>query len=136
MTHGNDARNTEQRREDAMQYMILLKAREDVGAPPPELMAAMGSGIGELMRSGTMLATGTLRPSSAAARVRLRGDRVDVTDGPFTEATEVVGGYAIVRVDDHREAVDLGTRLIELHKEHWPGWEGEAEVRQMAETHG
>jgi hypothetical protein len=119
-----------------VQYMILLKAREDVGAPPPELMAAMGTGIGELMQSGTMLTAGTLRPSRAGARVRLKCDRVDVTDGPFTEATELVGGYAIVQVDDHQQAVDLGTRLIEIHKEHWPGWQGEAEVRQLSDPQG
>lgn len=119
-----------------MQYMILLKAREDVGAPPPELMTAMGTGIAELMQSGTMLATGALLPSQAGARVRLSGDRVDVTDGPFTEATELIGGYAIVQVDDRQQAVDLGARLIGIHKDHWPGWQGEAEVRQMSNPQG
>jgi hypothetical protein len=116
-----------------MQYMILLKAREDMGTPPPALLAAMGKGIGELMQSGTMVAAGALLPSESAARVRLTGDRVQITDGPFTEGTELIGGYSIVQVETHQEAVDLGARLVEIHRDYWPGWQGEAEVRRLSD---
>ena len=116
-----------------MRCMILVKAREDVGPPPPSLLAAMGSGIAELMQSGVMVQTGALLPSSAAARVRLTGDSVAVTDGPFTEATELVGGYSVVQVQTLSEAVELARRLIEIHRDHWPEWQGEAEVRPLAE---
>ena len=120
--------------EDAVRHMILLKAAEDVGAPPPQLLEAMGAGIAQLMQDGVMLQSGALLPSTAGARVRLSGDRVSVTDGPFTEATELVGGYAIVEVQSQGQAVELATRLVEIHKDHWPGWQGEAEVRQLVEA--
>jgi hypothetical protein len=58
---------------------------------------------------------------------------VTVTDGPFTEAKEVVGGYAQFELKSKKEAVDAAVRFMELHKQHWPGWEGETEVRQMWE---
>jgi hypothetical protein len=119
-----------------VQYMILLKAREDLGPPPPALTAAMTAGIGDLMQSGTMVAAGGLLPSQDGSRVRLSGQRVEVTDGPFTEATELVGGYAVVDVRDQQEAVDLGTRLIEIHQHHWPGWHCEAEIRRLSGPQG
>ena len=116
-----------------MHFMILIKMAEDVGAPPPALMEAMGKGMGELMASGTMLEAGGLLPSATGARVRLSQGRVSVTDGPFTEAKELVGGFSIVQVASREEAVELGREVIQMHKDHWPGWEGEAEVRQIAD---
>jgi len=56
---------------------------------------------------------------------------VTVTDGPFTEAKEVVGGYAQFELKSKQEAIDAAVRFMELHKKYWPGWEGETEVRQM-----
>jgi hypothetical protein len=100
------------------------------------VLEAMSVGIGEMMRSGVMLDAGALLPSVAGTRVRLIGDRVAVTDGPFTEATELVGGYSVVDVASREQAVELATRLIEIHRAHWPGWHGEAEVRQLLEPTG
>jgi hypothetical protein len=54
-----------------------------------------------------------------------------VIDGPFTEAKEVVGGYAIYDVKSKKEAIEATSRFMELHREHWPGWEGESEIRQI-----
>jgi hypothetical protein len=56
---------------------------------------------------------------------------VTVTDGPFTEAKEVVGGYAQFELASKQEAIEGAVRFMELHKKHWPGWEGETEIRQM-----
>jgi hypothetical protein len=56
---------------------------------------------------------------------------VTVTDGPFTEAKEIVGGYAQFELKSKQEAIEGAVRFMELHKKHWPGWEGETEVRQM-----
>lgn len=114
-----------------MRFMIMLKMGE-VCEPPEQLMAAMGEGIRTLMEAGTMTDTGGLRP--ARTRVRLTAGRVKVTDGPFTEAKELVGGFGIVQVDSHEEAVRLATELIEIHRDNWPGWEGEAEVREIGEA--
>lgn len=115
-----------------MRFMVMLNMPEDAGPPPPELPAAMGAEMESLFKSGVMVDAGGLLPSAAGgARVRLANGTVTVTDGPFTEATELIGGYSIVQVASRDEALALATRLIEIHKEYWPGWEGTAEMRQM-----
>lgn len=119
-----------------MRYMYLLKASEDVGPPPPELFEAMGQGIEDMTRSGVMLDAGGLLPSAAGATVRLAAGEISVTDGPFTEAKELVGGYSILQVRSREEAVEMGRRLIQTHKDHWPGWEGGVEIRQLADPDG
>jgi hypothetical protein len=55
-----------------------------------------------------------------------------VTDGPFTEAKEVVGGYAQFELKSKEEAVESAVRFMELHKKHWPGWEGETECARCS----
>ncbi len=75
--------------------------------------------------------SGGLGSTALGARVRLSGGKVTVTDGLFTEAKEVVGGYAQFELKSKEEAVESAVRFMELHKKHWPGWEGETEVRQM-----
>jgi hypothetical protein len=65
------------------------------------------------------------------ARVRLSGGRVTVTDGPFAEAKEMIGGYAILELPSKQVAIEEAVKLMELHKRHWPGWEGETEIRQI-----
>ena len=79
-----------------------------------------------------MVEAGGLLPTANGARVRLSGGKVTVTDGPFTEAKEVVGGYAIFDVKSKADMIEWTTRFMELHKKHLPGWEGEAEIRQLA----
>ncbi len=64
-------------------------------------------------------------------RVRLSGGKVTVTDGPFTEAKEVFGGYAVFELKTKQEAIEGAVRFMELHKQYWPGWEGETEIRQQ-----
>jgi len=54
-----------------------------------------------------------------------------VIDGPFTEAKEIIGGYAQFELKSKEEAIEGAVQFMELHKKHWPGWEGETEVRQM-----
>ena len=63
--------------------------------------------------------------------MRVSGGKLNVIDGPFTEAKEVVGGYAQFELKSKQEAIDGAVRFMELHRKHWPGWEGEAEVRQI-----
>lgn len=119
-----------------MRFMIMIKSAENAGPPPKALMDAIGRAGAEAMRAGTLVETGGLFPSPMGARVRLRKGALNVTDGPFTEAKEVVGGYAVWNVKSKAEAVDAAVRFMEMHKEHWPGWEGEAEVRQIFEGRG
>lgn len=65
------------------------------------------------------------------ARVRLARGKVTVTDGPFSESKEVIGGWAILEAKSKAEAIRIATEFMELHRQHWPGFEGESEVRPM-----
>lgn len=114
-----------------MRFMMIVKHAEKQGPPPKPLMEAIAKLAEEAAQTGTMLGSGGLGPTAFGARVRLSGGRVTVIDGPFTEAKEVVGGYAQFELKSKEEAVASAVHFMELHKEHWPGWEGETEVRQM-----
>jgi hypothetical protein len=74
---------------------------------------------------------GGLAPTAAGVRIRLSKGKLTVTDGPFSEAKEVVGGYAIFELASKEEAIEQGVRFLELHKKHWKGWEGETEIRRL-----
>ena len=114
-----------------MRFMMIVKHAENQGPPPKQLMDAIAMLAEEEAKAGTMLGSGGLGPTALGARVRLSGGKVTVTDGPFTEAKEVVGGYAQFELKSREEAVESAVRFMELHQKHWPGWEGETEVRQM-----
>jgi hypothetical protein len=114
-----------------MRFMMIVKHAEKQGPPPKQLMDAIAQLAEEEAKAGTMLGSGGLGPTALGARVRLSGGQVTVTDGPFTEAKEVVGGYAQFELKSKEEAVKSAVDFMELHRKHWPGWEGETEVRQM-----
>src|SRR5262249_3087025 len=116
-----------------MRFMMIVKSAEKSGPPPKALMDAIAKLSEEATKAGTMLGNGGLGPTAQGARVRLSGGKVTVTDGPFTEAKEVIGGYAQFQLKSKEEAIQSAGRFMELHKKHWPGWEGETEVRQMYE---
>ena len=103
-------------------------------AIPPALEAAMGEFVAEAMKSGTLKDTAGLKPTAEGFRVRSRGKRLTVTDGPFTETKEVIGGYAMVDVASREEAMKLAREFMELHRLHWPGFECECEVRPLEES--
>lgn len=114
-----------------MRFMMIVKHSENQGFPPKPLMDAIAKLAEEETKTGTMLGSGGLVPTAQGARVRLSGGKVTVTDGPFTEAKEIIGGYAQFELKSREDAVKSAVRFMELHKQHWPGWEGETEVRQM-----
>ncbi len=116
-----------------MRFMMIVKSAENLGFPPKPLMDAIGKLSEDAVKAGTMIGNGGLLPTATGTRVRLSGGRVTVIDGPFTEAKEVVGGYAQFELKSKEEAIEGARRFMELHKEHWPGWEGETEIRQMFE---
>jgi hypothetical protein len=116
-----------------MKFMMIVKHAENQGAPPKELMEAIGKLGEESAKAGTMLGMGGLKETGAGARVRLADGEVTVSDGPFTEAKEIIGGYAQFELKSKEEAIASAVRFMELHKKHWPGWQGETEVRQMYE---
>jgi hypothetical protein len=115
-----------------MRFMMMVKHADKLSGPPPKgFMDAMAKLDVEAVKSGMMVVSGGLAPTAASTRVRLSGGQVKAIDGPFTEAKEVVGGFAILEFKSKREAIEAAIGFMELHKKHWPGWEGETEVRQV-----
>jgi len=114
-----------------MRFMMMVKHAENSGPPPKELMDAIAKLSEEAAKSGTMVASGGLAPTAMSTRVRVSGGQLTKIDGPFTEAKEVVGGYAVFELKSKEEALEGALRFMELHKKHWPGWEGETEIRQI-----
>ncbi len=114
-----------------MRFMMLVKHAELSGPPPKELMDAMAILSEEAVKAGTIRSNGGLAPTAQSTRVRLSGGQIKVIDGPFTEAKEIVGGYAEFELKSKEEAIEGAVHFMELHKKHWPGWEGETEIRQI-----
>ncbi|MDQ6633180.1 MAG: YciI family protein [Gemmatimonadota bacterium] len=111
--------------------MMLIKHTEDYRGKtiPPALIDAMGEFIGEYTKKGKFIDGAGLKSSHKGKRVQLRGGKLRVTDGPFTESKELVGGYAIIEAASDKEALDIATQFMELHRVHWPEFEGEGELR-------
>jgi hypothetical protein len=114
-----------------MRFLMLVKHGENPGPPPPEFLEAMAKLGEDAAKSGTMIASGGLVPISKSTRVRLSRGQVNAIDGPYTEAKEVVGGFAMFELKSKEEAIEGAKNFMELHKKYWPGWEGETEIRQV-----
>ena len=110
-----------------MKFLCLYKPAKPEGTPPSEgEMTQMGQLIEESFKSGILLATEGCLPSALGARVRLTsGSNFKVTDGPFTEAKELVGGFALIYVKSKQEAVDFTKKFMNL------AGDGEVELRQV-----
>ncbi len=114
-----------------MRFMMLVRHAENAGRPPQALMDAIGK-LGEAaVKNGTMVQNGGLASTAMSSRVRLSHGQVTTIDGPFTESKEVVGGFAVFNLTSKEEAVKAAVVFMDLHRQHWPGWEGETEVRQI-----
>jgi hypothetical protein len=116
-----------------MKYLCFIRHPESYrdAAPPPGMMEAMGKFVERAMKSGVLVDTGGLLPSKEGVRIRLSNGELGVTDGPFSESKEVIGGWAILQAETKAEAIAAARDFMELHREHWPGFEGESEVRPM-----
>jgi len=117
-----------------MRFLSMVKLTEGKSSPPSKAMIdAVNQLVQEVAKEGcVMVQSGGLYPTSVGARVRLAGSKITVTDGPFTEAKEIVGGYAIFDVPSKAHMIRVTERFMALHETHMPGWEGECELRQMA----
>ncbi len=118
-----------------MRYLTFIRHSESYRAQPPPaaLMEAMGKFVERSFKDGTLVDTGGLLPSKDGVRVRLHGGKITVTDGPFSETKEIIGGWAILNVSSKEEALRVATEFMELHRKYWPGFEAEAEVRPLFE---
>jgi hypothetical protein len=114
-----------------MRFMMLVKSAENAGPPPKALMHAIAKLAEDTTTAGTMIETGGLAPSSMSTRVRLSQGKITSLDGPFAETRELVGGYAIFEFNSKQEAIESALQFMELHRQHWPSWEGETEIRQI-----
>jgi hypothetical protein len=114
-----------------MRFMMLVKASENSGPPPKELMDAISKLGEEASKDGSMIESGGLARSAMSTRVRLAQGKITTLDGPFAETKEFVGGYAVFEFKSKQEAVESTLRFMELHRKYWPGWEGETEIRQI-----
>ena len=116
-----------------MRFMTVVKGPENTGAPPQALMDAIDQMTAEGVKSGMIISFGGLYPTAAGFRIRSANGKLTVTDGPFTEAKEVIGGFSICEFKSKEEALAEARRFMEVHVRHWPSWSGEVEVRQLFE---
>lgn len=116
-----------------MKFLTFIRSSESYreSPPPNALMEAMGEFVEKSLEDGTLVETGGLLPSKDGSRVRLARGKITVTDGPFSESKEIIGGWAILDVPSKADAIRIATEFMELHRKHWPGFEGESEVRPM-----
>ena len=114
-----------------MRFLSMVKSAENQGPAPQALQDAMAKLVVDSLKDGTLVQTGGLGASSSGVRVRSAGGKLTVIDGPYTEAKEVVGGYAVLELKSRQEAIEVAVAFMRLHSEHWPGWEGECEIRPL-----
>src|SRR5580693_3484622 len=115
-----------------MRFMYIVTSPKGHMMPNPSLMEAINKISDREVKAGRMIDNGGLMPVATGARVKISDNKLSVIDGPFVEAKEVIGGYAIFELRDKEEAVALAVEFMQLHKDHMPGWEGTCEVRGFA----
>lgn len=112
-----------------MKFLCIYKPGKPEGAGPTQQeMDSMGQLIQEAMSEGWLISTEGCLPSAMGARVRQSGGRVTVTDGPFTEAKEIIGGFALIRANSKEHAIELTKRFLKV------AGDGETEIRQIWEA--
>jgi hypothetical protein len=119
-----------QSKETAMKFLSIYKTVERNTPPCTEEIGTMGKLIEEGFKAGWLVATEGCMPTKLGARVRKSGSDITVTDGPFSEAKEVVGGFAILKADSKEEAIEMTRKFLKL------AGDGECELRQIYEQSG
>src|SRR6266481_5079187 len=114
-----------------MRFMYIVTSAHPA-IPTPALMEAMGKLADREIKAGRMIDSGGLMPVAMGAQVRITDGELSVVDGPFVEAKEVIGGYAIFELPGKEEAVAMAVEFMQLHKDFMPAWEGTCEVRTFA----
>ena len=114
-----------------MRFMSFVTSAH-AGPPTPELIEAMNKLADREIKAGRMIDMGGLTPVAMGAQVRIADGKLSVIDGPFVEAKEVIGGYAIMEFRNKEEALASAVEFMQLHKDFMPGWEGTCEVRAFA----
>jgi len=118
-----------------MRFMYIVTSPKPMTGPNPELAAAIARISEREIKAGRMIDNGGLMPLQTGARVKIEDRKLSVIDGPFVEAKEVVGGYAIFELRDKEEALAMAREFMQLHLDHMPDWEGTCELRAFAGPH-
>jgi len=113
-----------------MKFLMMIKSTEDRKVLPKELVDAIAR-INPDPVNGIVVASGALAPTASAARIRVSAGQLSVTDGPFSETRELVGGFGILEYASREDALKGATAFMDLYRQYWPGWEGELELRQV-----
>ena len=115
-----------------MRFMYIVTSPKVPMGPSPALAEAMQRISEREIKAGRMIDSGGLMPVATGARVHVADGELSVIDGPFVEAKEVIGGYAIFELRDKDEALAMAREFMQLHLDHMPGWEGTCELRAFA----
>ncbi len=107
--------------------MHLQAAGPEGGPPTLEMMETMGKFIEQSFKERFLLSTEGCLPSALGARVRSTGGNFTVTDGPFTESKELVGGFALIQAESKQAAIEFTKRFLKV------AGDGETEIRQLYE---
>jgi len=117
-----------------MRFMFIVKTAADqpLTPPTPALLKAMHELANREIKAGRMLDNGGLMPIATGAQVRIKDGELSVIDGPFVEAKEVIGGYAVFELRNKEEALASAREFMQLHRDFMPGWNGVCELRELA----
>ncbi len=110
-----------------MRVLALWYPDGDISAPTPDTMAKMGAFIHEAMQAGVLLDTGGWNPDAPATVITRKHGTIAVKDGPYTEAKEVIGGFAVMRFDSQDDLVKWSRRFVEI------AGDGRSVVRPIAD---
>src|SRR6201996_7176348 len=114
-----------------MRFMFIVSSNQQ-GPPSEALMAEMHKLADREIKAGRMLDNAGLMPLQMGAQIRITDGKLSVVDGPFVEAKEVIGGYAIFELPGREEALASAKAVMQLHRDLMPKWEGTCEVRAFA----
>ena len=109
-----------------MRFLCIYKSSKPESIPPTqEEIAEMGKLIEDSTKEGILLSAEGCLPSAFGARIRREGTKISVTDGPFTEAKEIIGGFALIQAKSKPDAVEFVKRFLKV------AGDGESEIRQV-----
>jgi hypothetical protein len=109
-----------------VRFLSMYKSSKQEGTPPTQQeMEQMGKLIEDMTKSGVLLSAEGCLPSGKGARIRLSAGKFTLTDGPFTEAKEIIGGFALIKADSKAEAIEHIKTFLKV------AGDGECEVRQV-----
>jgi hypothetical protein len=120
------------KREISMRFMYIVTSEKSMTGPSPALAAEIARISERETKAGRMIDNGGLMPLQTGARVKIEHGKLSVIDGPFVEAKEVIGGYAIFELPGKEEALASVKEFMQLHTDLFPGWEGTCELRAIA----